>query len=383
MDPLITATLIAWVVIRCWEALKAEWRHTRDRHVTDLGREHPTWSPGRVRRSAWYRAHAWWWGEIGGGFPTWRAAWAENRLVTQLAREKALTEGHARHADLKQAIADVQAERKAAAGDDPAPVDPEPGTGGKPALRVVRDGGEPAKGTTPEPPSPEPAPVLGAPAEPPAPEPPADGSPEPGNPEPVQPWTVQEDELLGAYRCIQRTGTDEDGPTYCAESTEDGRLYCPSHGSQPQDGTEETPGVLLGEAPADGEQMTAGTPGDPGYQSGDNPVAEINGGPVTAQADLETGDTPFDAMLTAHRQHTKQQRQIAGAAHDDLMAHAIAREFDRDPEYMASLQAIADSAEAAAVAAENAVRGLNARHADGAEYHGTGHDADASAFRPS
>ena len=359
MDPLITAIIIAWLVIRTWEAVKGEWRHTRDRHATDLAREHADWSPGRIRRTARHRARSYWWNEIGGGFPGWKGAWAENRLVARLAAEKALTEGHKRLKDLRQAIADVQAERKAMAGDGPAPVGPEPGTGVKPALTVLPGGREPAKGTVPEPPAPEPAPAPESPAEPAAPEPPADGIPEPEDPGTVQPWSVQEDELLGAHRCIQRTGMDEDGPTYCAESTEDGRLYCPSHGSQPQDSTEEAPGIVPGTPPTNGGQVT--TP---------------------AVTDTETGDTPFDAMLTAHRQHAKQQRQIAQAANDDLMAHAIARGFDRDPAYMADLQAVADAAEAAATAAEGAVRGLNARHADGAEYHGTGHDADAGAFRP-
>jgi len=360
MDPLITATLIAWVVIRGWEALKAEWRHTRDRHVTDLGREHPTWSPGRVRRSAWYRAHAWWWGEIGGGFPTWRAAWAENRLVTQLAREKALTEGHARHADLKQAIADVQAERKAAAGDDPAPVDPEPGTGGKPALRVVRDGGEPAKGTTPEPPSPEPAPVLGAPAEPPAPEPPADGSPEPGNPEPVQPWTVQEDELLGAYRCIQRTGTDEDGPTYCAEPTEDGRLYCPGHGGQPPGSSiQKTPSVTLGEPPTEGEHVT------------------------TAEADLEAGDSAYQAMLGFLNRGKAAAAAAASANCDAVDAAASATGLSRPPAVAAALAAVKDAEQAREAAYAGAARALAAHHEQGREYHEEGQGANREAFTAS
>ena len=371
MDPLITATLIAWVVIRCWEALKAEWRHTRDRHIAGLAREHADWSPGRIRRHARYRARAYWWNEIGAGFPTWKAGWTENRLVARLALERTLTEGHKRIKDVKQAIADVQAERKAAAEDDPAPVRPEPGTGTKPALTVLPGGREPVKGTVPEPPEPEPPAALEGPAEPghlepAAPEPsPGTGDDAPAGPRdepaPVTPWTVQEDELLGSGRCIQRTGAGEEGPTYCAMPVVPGEIHCPAHdGAPPPDGsTEEAPGVLLGAPPTNGGQVT--TP---------------------AVTDTETGDTPFDAMLTTHRQHAKQQRQIAQAANDDLMAHAIARGFDRDPAYMADLQAVADAAEAAATAAEGAVRGLNARHADGAEYHGTGHDADAGAFRP-
>jgi len=365
VDPLITATLIAWVVIRCWEALKAEWRHTRDRHITDLGREHPTWSPGRLRRSAWYRAHAWWWGEIGGGLPTWKAAWAENGLVTQLAREKALTEGHARHADLKRAIADVQAERKAMAGDGPAPVGPEPGTGVKPALTVLPGGREPAKGTTPEPPAPEPAPAPGGGAEPASPEPspaepPADSTPEPDDPETVQPWSVQEDGLLGAYHCIQRTGMSESGPTYCDESTEDGRLYCPVHSGQPHDSTEEAPSALLGAPPAEGEQVT------------------------TAEADLETGgDSAYDALLSFLDRSRKEAAQAASANCDAVDAAGSATGLNRPPAVAAALAAVKDAEQAREAAYASAARALAAHHEQGKEYHEDGQGANREAFTSS
>ena len=361
MDPLITAVIIAWLVIRTWEAVKGEWRHTRDRHATDLAREHADWSPGRVRRTARHRARAYWWNEISAGFPGWKAGWAENRLVARLAAEKTLAGGHKRIRDLKQAIADVQAERKAAAEGDPAPAGPEPGTGVKPALTVLPGGREPVKGTAPEPPSPEPPPAAPeGPAEPATPEPPADGIPEPEDPGTVQPWSVQEDELLGAHRCIQRTGMDEDGPTYCAESTEDGRLYCPGHGGQPPGSSiQKTPSVTLGEPPTEGEHVT------------------------TAEADLEAGDSAYQAMLGFLNRGKAAAAAAASANCDAVDAAASATGLSRPPAVAAALAAVKDAEQAREAAYAGAARALAAHHEQGREYHEEGQGANREAFTAS
>ena len=364
----LIAWAIAWCVIRGFEALRAEYTHTRDRYATGLAREHADWSPRRVHRNARRRARGYWWSEISAGWPTWKAAWAEDKLVAQLALEKALAAGARRRADLKRALEEIQAERKAARDAGKEPPEPEPGTGRRWTPRILPGGGEPAKGTTPEPPAPEPAPAPDGPMEPAAPEPPAAGDPGTAadaaaasweEPLPAAPWTVQEDELLGSGRCIRQTGTGEEGPTYCAMPVVPGEIHCPAHdGAPPPDGsTEKTPGVLLGEPPpTDGGQVT------------------------TAEADLETGDSAYQAMLSFLEQGRKEAAQAGSANCDAVDAAASATGLSRPPAVAAALAAVKDAEQAREAAYANARKAVIASHEAGDEYNKDGLGANREAF---
>jgi hypothetical protein len=109
------------------------------------------------------------------------------------------------------------------------------------------------------------------------------------------------------------------------------------------------------------------------------------GEPVTAtdfDTALESADTPHEAMQNAFRAFGASAQEIAQAASDDLVAAAAVHGMDRDPQTMADITEISDQAGAIKAKADAAASGLAARHAEGAEYHGTGSDAHASAFRP-
>jgi hypothetical protein len=103
---------------------------------------------------------------------------------------------------------------------------------------------------------------------------------------------------------------------------------------------------------------------------------------TSTTATAEQAETPFEGLQQVLGQQAIEARAAANHAQDELIAYAVTHGFDRDQAVMAQLQAIHDAAEAHAAAAEGAQRTLAANHAEGAEYHGTGQDAHASAFRP-
>lgn len=98
---------------------------------------------------------------------------------------------------------------------------------------------------------------------------------------------------------------------------------------------------------------------------------------------LENADTPHEAMQGAFRQIGARAAEFAQAASDELAAAAAVHGMDRDPQTMKDITALADHAQALQQQANQAASGLAQRHADGAEYHSTGTDAHASAYRPS
>jgi len=228
------------------------------------------------------------------------------------------------------------------------------------------------KGTAPEPPAPEPPAALEGPAEPghlepAAPEPsPGTGDDAPavphGEPALITPWTIQEDELLGSGRCIQRTGTDEEGPTYCARPVIPGEAHCLRHGDGaplPEGSTEETPGVLLGAPPTDGGHVT------------------------TAEADLETGDSAYQAMLGFLNRGKAAAAAAASANCDAVDAAASATGLSRPPAVAAALTAVKDAEQAREAAYASAARALAAHHEQGREYHEDGQGANREAFTSS
>jgi hypothetical protein len=123
-----------------------------------------------------------------------------------------------------------------------------------------------------------------------------------------------------------------------------------------------------------------------GAQPSPTPPATNGGSTVSTtvfDGALEGADTPHEAMQQAFQAFGASAAKIAQSASDDLAAAAAVHGMDRDPQTMADIAEIADQAAAVQARAQQAASGLASRHADGAEYHGTGTDAHASAFRPS
>jgi hypothetical protein len=425
----LIAWAIAWVVMKGCGAVWGEYTHARGRYATDLAREHSDWSPRRVHRNARRRARARWWTEIREGFPTFRDEVKKDWLIARAELEEARAAGHRTRRELTERLEAARAARATQAGTGP---EPEPGTSPEP------DPAAPPAG--PEPASPEPAAAAPAgTAEPPVPEPAAPGPlpavhPDdsdwlrPGEPRcelcrgtgrndagtdacpacrgfgsaPPDPFAPRAapGTICGACGRPGSPGDpvldDVGGPVHYSHALEQLAAYRAALGQPagPQMGDEATPPPPP--PPADGGQHREDLPpgackcGLPTCRSGwpeQDPVPAGTAPPPTPtegtpMADLDSGDTPYEAMLAVHTAHAKEQREVAAKAQDELTAHAIVHGFNRDREYMAYLQNVIDTAEAAATAAEGCVRGMQARHADGAEYHATGQDADASAFRP-
>ena len=122
----IEAIILAWLVMKAYEAGKAEYGHARDKHSAEIARSHPDWSPGRVRRNANRRAWGEFWTETRDGFPQRKAAWAENRLTARVKREELLAAGELRMRELWGRLDAAKTQREEAkkkpgtAEDDPA-----------------------------------------------------------------------------------------------------------------------------------------------------------------------------------------------------------------------------------------------------------------------
>jgi hypothetical protein len=130
MDPLIASIIITWLIMRTSRHVRDEWRHSRDTHGGHLSREHPDWSPGRVRRNARRRARGDWLDELGNGFPTLRRTLAEDRLLARTTRAEEEAAGEERVRGLRKrldiAVDKREAERREA-GTQPDPVTWGPG----------------------------------------------------------------------------------------------------------------------------------------------------------------------------------------------------------------------------------------------------------------
>lgn len=565
MDPVITAIIIAWLAMKAWDAVKAEYGHTRDRYATDLAREHKDWSPRRVRRNAARRARAYWWTEIRDGFPTWKESLAEDKLVAVTAAVEARTAAKRRMAALHQRLEEAREFARAAktgttdgtttggtADPAPPPVEPEPrpapagaepreggtvageteppaagtGYGGGPwLLTATGDDGKPigsvavwdrqdldrrlaaaskagarvtvgllpqdsaapadAQAETTDPaPFAAPGVALGPPAAPAADEEgpvlaqrqrERDASGQghlcaacSQSETPADPLTVREgfrvhsshttDPGTGYYEGDGQpaaeagepaASTSPDVPAPAAQSQE------PPTALSPERGEQGVPAPAVTPAPG-GPRLPTGTEAGAqeevrrgradflaAAQAGDTQAADAAAdrllaahrrpagdgvtppsaaalragaeraaaraawqarheahrpsGPATteparespapsegdAMPDIEEAETPYDGMQNAFTSYEQQALRVAQEASDDLAAAAAVHGFDRDPQTAAAIAQLNDSAQALAAQAAAARQGLVGRHADGAEYHGGGQDAHASAFRPS
>src|ERR1700691_1654909 len=127
---ILVCLLITFVIMRAHHAVKPEWQDSPDTHATQLSRDHPDWSPGRIRRNARRRARGDWLTEIGDGFPTLRQTLAEDRVLAQAVRHEKLAAGEERIGKLRERVATAiekrEALRKAGEAKPPRHVTPEP-----------------------------------------------------------------------------------------------------------------------------------------------------------------------------------------------------------------------------------------------------------------
>jgi hypothetical protein len=93
-----------------------------------------------------------------------------------------------------------------------------------------------------------------------------------------------------------------------------------------------------------------------------------------------TGDSPYQAALTAFEQYDKAAQQNKAAA-EVLEAQLTMHGFDRDPQLMTHVRGIQEAVMSIGTASVNARQTLIAHHAQGAEYHQSGVSANSSAFR--
>lgn len=112
MGPVEAAIIITvclyWAVSRS----RAEYGHVRDKHLGQIQRDHPDWSPRRQRRLAKHRARGYWAHQIGNGFPDMRNAFRENRELAKVERAEAEAAGAKRWADYRRRLEAAHAERE-------------------------------------------------------------------------------------------------------------------------------------------------------------------------------------------------------------------------------------------------------------------------------
>lgn len=95
-----------------------------------------------------------------------------------------------------------------------------------------------------------------------------------------------------------------------------------------------------------------------------------------------TGDSPYRAAFTAlegYDQVAQQHEQAAETLEAQLTMHG----FDRDPQLMEHIRGLREAAGQIRTRTAGARQTLVANHSQGDEYHRSGTDAEATAFRTS
>ena len=408
---ILVCLFITFLIMRAHHAVKSEWQHSRDTHAADLSREHPDWSPGRIRRNARRRARGDWLTEIGEGFPTLRQTLAEDRVLAQAVRHEKLAAGEERIGKLRDRVAAAIERREAlrrSGQAEPAPhVTPEPEDAAVEPGSGTGDGPEakPGRHAKPEP-GPEPA------AEPEGPESsvvhhdhtytlpgqcPQCHGPGVGIPlvrgDHVKEVRAPDGTLLGEDGKV----VSADDKTVAVELPNGLRVTGPNaavpvahrNGDSPDPPPPDAPidDAVTGadreftDWPEDNWPDEESIPNPPSDETTDDTTEKETEGD-TMTTDFESADTPYQGIQNALDAYAQHAAAVAKEAGDDLAAHTALTGFDRDPQFMAGLARIQDNANALVAEVGSVKAGLIARHNAAEEYHGTGQDADAIAFRP-
>lgn len=321
MAELLVCVGIVWILSRVHRWAKDEWRHSRENHIVRLTREHQDWSPGRIRRHARRRARGDWLAELRDGFPSLRQMLAEDRELARTVRLEAEAAGAMRMRDLRARARAAIADRDAAR----------------------RDGARHVTG-------PEAVPVPAAPGA-------APGTPPGAAPAPD-----------GAAPGSTPDAAPADS-TPAAPGSGDGSTREPA-----------VPPRISPDADSVPDSDDDAVPNPPSDETTDE-TTEKEGDELMTAVDIEGADTAYEGMQNAFQAFADRANEIEKTAADDLVAAAAIHGFDRDRQAMADIQDLADQAQALVAKANAAKAGLIDRHAAGQEYHETGSDADASAFR--
>ncbi len=117
-----------------------------------------------------------------------------------------------------------------------------------------------------------------------------------------------------------------------------------------------------------------------GASNGSNETSGGNGMPTGTHNGELAGDSPYLAAQAAFTNFDGSGERFAGAA-ETLEAQLTAHGFHRDPALMTHIRALREAASQINTHARNGSTTLVAHHSAGHEYHRTGVDANASAFR--
>jgi hypothetical protein len=376
---LILFIVIWWSVAYGTEQTKKQWREACDNRARQLRATHPDWSRARARRRAKVQTATWWAREVVAGFPTMRQTLAEDYYHVAHLRESAAITRESRLADVRselQALRDARDEYQAAVKDGSTTLsfgswygqrEREAAEKPVPAVAGTATPGTPSSPGPAGTAIPAPAPATGpgpataplVPSVPPA-------RPEPG-PTPLGPSGAR---LEGAAESPGPPGAPAGDPPRATGTKSDDEPTGPLAGPFP-------------DQPDGGVVIPLPVPVNPGQPA---EVSDLN--PDNAGDDMSdipsgelTGDSPYlaaQAALDGYERVAQENEQAAETLEAQLTMHG----FDRDHALMDHVRGLREAAGQIRTHAAQARQSLTDHHAMGAEYHQSGTDANASAFRP-
>jgi hypothetical protein len=366
---LIVFVLIWWGIAYACEKAAEEWKHTRDKHASQISAANPGWHDRKVRRHARLRALGWWGTELRHGLPSIRSAWAEDREHVRWLREHEKLASETRRDTWQAALTALRGQRRAhaqavASGETtstfPAWLAEQEQLAEQQRKAAAAAARQQQQSRTRQPrTAPGPAPSGGQPAGPrPAPAP-STGSTGPAGPQPAS-------TPAPAPAVPDGSGGQQPAPAGRQSPPPPAAPQGPGVPGQP--GTPPAPDPAAAGGDADAPRLRL-VPDQPGNGAGPAPhnTAENNGG-----SDV-TGSFEAHDIETARQVATAQAQELQASASsqeqyvNDLLAGGMGNDTT-------TMQAVATAQEATAQAAAawaQVVSGLN-QHSQGEEYANTG-----------
>jgi hypothetical protein len=391
--------ILFWSFAYAVEKAKKEWRHSRDAYARDIGRANPGWHRQKIRRHARRRAVTWWAREAAEGFPVIRQAWAEDRDHVRYLRETDRISRETRLAELRAELDVIRTARDEHAAAVEAEETKLPfGSWYQQNADRIRGTGSTAQ-----------APQA-LPANPPVPA----GPPAAARPPRLAVSDQDRDDLI---RRLAEAAASQDfelwpnpgypSPAAAGPASAGGELDPAKAATAPggvqraaddfhaavTEGRHEDAAAAHQRyrAAVDAQLAVAGTPATgpapnaPGQPAGEPDRNYDHGGDgMTMSTNVPngelTGDSPYRAAFTALEGYDQVAQQHEQAA-ETLEAQLTLHNFDRDAELMEQIRGLRETAGQIRSRAAQARQVLIDHHAAGDEYHRSGVDADATAFR--
>jgi hypothetical protein len=321
---LILFIVIYWSVAYGIEQTKEQWRLACYERARELRVQHPDWGRAKARKRAKFQTATWWAREVIEGFPTMRQAWAEDIASISHLRATAAITRESRLADVRM---ELQSLREAREAHRLAIEDKTTELEFGPWYQQWQAG-------------------AGLPSRP----EPGDDTPAPQGPLPPLP------------------SREADTP--------------PATVTSPGDDEPPTQAGHFPDLPADDLVDPPRVPVIPGPSAREaNPITENAGDEMSDIPSGElSGDSPYQAAQTALNGYERVAQENEQAA-ETLEAQLAMHGFDRDHDLMDHVRGLRESAGQIRAHAAQARQVLTDHHAMGAEYHQSGADANASAFR--